>query len=135
MPALIGPYVTSVGGTYDHSPEAAIAFSSGGFSNYFSRPAYQEYAVPLYLMHLEDRPDLHGYYKWVFLPWFDPTCSKFCKFYSATSRGYPDMAAQAYEFAYRFMGQDNAFRGTSCSAPVRLFVFYSHSLIHPREPS
>ncbi|EON68558.1 hypothetical protein W97_07816 [Coniosporium apollinis CBS 100218] len=34
------PYVTSVGGTYGVEPERAIAFSSGGFSDLFPRPAY-----------------------------------------------------------------------------------------------
>ncbi|KAG5639872.1 hypothetical protein DXG03_002726, partial [Asterophora parasitica] len=38
------PYITAVGGT-NHVPEAAVAFSGGGFSNYFPRPWYQEAAV------------------------------------------------------------------------------------------
>jgi tripeptidyl-peptidase-1 len=58
---LIGPFVTSVGGTVDHSPEVAAAFSSGGFSNYFTRPIYQEDAVSLYVQSLGDL--YRGFYK------------------------------------------------------------------------
>ncbi|KAG5633362.1 hypothetical protein DXG03_007531, partial [Asterophora parasitica] len=36
--------ITAVGGT-NHVPEAAVAFSGGGFSDYFPRPWYQEAAV------------------------------------------------------------------------------------------
>jgi tripeptidyl-peptidase I len=38
------PFVTAVGGTI-HIPEVAVDFSGGGFSNYFSRPSYQDAAV------------------------------------------------------------------------------------------
>ena len=34
------PFVTTVGGTIRVSPEVAVSFSGGGFSNYFSRPRY-----------------------------------------------------------------------------------------------
>ena len=44
-----GPYVTTVGGTVKVNPEVAANFSSGGFSNYFSRPSYQNGAVSSYL--------------------------------------------------------------------------------------
>jgi tripeptidyl-peptidase-1 len=37
-----------VGGTVGN-PEMAISFSGGGFSNYFSRPLYQDIAVPSYI--------------------------------------------------------------------------------------
>ena len=43
------PFVTSVGGTYHVEPERAISFSSGGFSDRFPRPAYQDAAVTKYL--------------------------------------------------------------------------------------
>jgi len=39
------PWITSVGGTQAVSPEVAWADSSGGFSNYFARPAYQQDAI------------------------------------------------------------------------------------------
>ena len=32
------PYVTTVGGTIGISPETAVDFSGGGFSNYFAQP-------------------------------------------------------------------------------------------------
>lgn len=51
------PYVTSVGGTYHIEPEQAIAFSSGGFSDRFPRPSYQDSAVTEYLSKLGDRWD------------------------------------------------------------------------------
>ena len=43
------PYVTAVGGTQGYEPEAAWIGSSGGFSNYFERPQYQETVVQQYL--------------------------------------------------------------------------------------
>ncbi|KAG1837809.1 hypothetical protein C8R48DRAFT_782571 [Suillus tomentosus] len=45
------PYLTAVGGTIN-IPETAVYFSSGGFSDYFARPAYQEVAVSEYLVML-----------------------------------------------------------------------------------
>jgi len=46
----------------------------------------------------------------------------FCDFYSASSRGIPDIAAQAVDFQYIIDGETDTFWGTSCSAPVRLSV-------------
>lgn len=46
------PYVTSVGATVNIKPETAAKFSSGGFSNFFARPAYQNAAVPKFLATL-----------------------------------------------------------------------------------
>jgi tripeptidyl-peptidase-1 len=43
------PFVTAVGGTMNIAPEVAANLSSGGFSNYFARPAYQNAAVGGYL--------------------------------------------------------------------------------------
>lgn len=45
------PWVTSVGGTANFTPEVAVSRfgSGGGFSNYFGRPAYQNSAVEGYL--------------------------------------------------------------------------------------
>lgn len=39
--AYIGPYVTAVGGTTRIDPEVVVPLSGGGFSNYFTTPAYQ----------------------------------------------------------------------------------------------
>ena len=44
-----GPYVTTVGGTNGTSPEQAVYFSGGGFSNYFTQPSYQSGAVSGFL--------------------------------------------------------------------------------------
>ncbi|KAF8257511.1 peptidase S8/S53 domain-containing protein [Lactarius quietus] len=113
------PFVTSVGGTFDHNPEAAAAFSSGGFSNYFKRELYQDEAVAGYLRNLGNR--YVGLYKWVSL-----TCrivfSYFCNLFSASSRGIPDIAAQSYDFLYVFDNQLKDLYGTSCSTPVAAAV-------------
>ena len=62
-----GRWVTSVGGTTGFNPEVAASFSGGGFSNYFPRPRYQDYAVPAYLLqHLGSTH--HGLYKCVRYP-------------------------------------------------------------------
>jgi tripeptidyl-peptidase-1 len=46
------PFVTSVGGTYKIKPEKAVSCSSGGFSEYFPRPSYQDEGVSQYLSQL-----------------------------------------------------------------------------------
>lgn len=43
------PYTTAVGGTTGIAPEYAVNFTSGGFSNYFPRPAYQNAEVEGFL--------------------------------------------------------------------------------------
>ena len=58
-----GPWVTSVGGTENETPEIAASFSSGGFSNYFEVPDYQKTAVPAFIRNLEGQHD--GNYKCV----------------------------------------------------------------------
>lgn len=67
------PYVTSVGGTEGKSPERALSFSSGGFSEYWYRPAWQDDAVKTYLSR-------HG--------------KKWSQYYNQKGRGFPDVAAQ-----------------------------------------
>ncbi|KAH9041310.1 subtilisin-like protein [Lactarius pseudohatsudake] len=90
------PWVTSVGGTMKR-PEVAAPFSSGGFSNVFKRPDYQTDAV---------------------LGFFRQLGNQHSGLYNASSRGSPDVAAQAVRFA--IILNDRLFRssGTSCSAPV-----------------
>ncbi|KAI0741618.1 peptidase S8/S53 domain-containing protein [Daedaleopsis nitida] len=51
LTACTTPSITSVGSTQDIS-ETATPFSSGGFSNLFLRPAYQDAAVQSYLTKL-----------------------------------------------------------------------------------
>lgn len=91
------PYLTSVGGTYRVQPERAIAFSSGGFSDTWSRPAYQDKAVKDYLKILGSR--------WRGL-------------YNPNGRGFPDVAAQSYRFHVIDKQQEALLSGTSASAPA-----------------
>lgn len=90
------PYVTSVGGTY-RIPERAVGFSSGGFSDRFARPSYQDAAVGAFLDQLGDR--------WAGL-------------YNPAGRGFPDVAAQGYGFHVVDKGYSTLISGTSSSAPV-----------------
>jgi tripeptidyl-peptidase I len=73
------PYVLSVGGTQSVSPEVAWKDGSGGFSNYFRRPWYQQQAIDKYLWwHID--PDTKDYY------------SDYTNFYG---RGFPDISAHS----------------------------------------
>ncbi|EIW76307.1 tripeptidyl peptidase A [Coniophora puteana RWD-64-598 SS2] len=91
------PYVTAVGGTVN-IPETAVFFSGGGFSDYFARPSYQDSAVEGYLEKL-----VPGTYEGL---------------YNASGRGYPDVAAQAYNFLIVYQGQTGYVAGTSCASPT-----------------
>lgn len=85
------PFVTSVGGTYQVEPENAVGFSSGGFSDRFPRPAYQEAAVTQFLDILGDR--------WKGL-------------YNPAGRGFPDVAAQSFNFTVIDQGVEIRVGGT-----------------------
>ncbi|OJJ50641.1 hypothetical protein ASPZODRAFT_55920 [Penicilliopsis zonata CBS 506.65] len=91
------PWVTSVGATTGTNPEAATYFSSGGFSDYWARPDWQETAVSAYLQTLGD--------KWQGL-------------YNASGRAFPDVAAQGMKYAVYEKGVLDYYEGTSCAAPV-----------------
>ncbi|KAH9066004.1 subtilisin-like protein [Lactarius deliciosus] len=96
------PWVTSVGGTEggtdsEENPEVAADVSGGGFSEYFKRPYYQENAMAIFFETLGNQ--YHG-------------------FYNATSRGYPDVAAQALFIGIIMGGEYEVIEGTSCSAPI-----------------
>ncbi|KAH8989005.1 subtilisin-like protein [Lactarius hatsudake] len=109
------PFVTAVGGTISDNPEVGAPLSSGGFSNYFKRPDFQDKAVLPFLQNLGDR--YNGLYKYVRrrgLIRLVPTLN-IC---SATSRGFPDLAAQAYNFPFVFKGELYLTQGTSCSVPT-----------------
>lgn len=86
------PFVTAVGGTTHVAPEVAVHFSSGGFSDRFPRPAYQNDAVTTYLDKLGDR--------WRGL-------------YNPDGRGFPDVAAQAANFNVYDHGLLKKVSGTS----------------------
>lgn len=92
------PFVTSVGATRYVNPEAAVGFSSGGFSDIWPRPPYQEAAVSDYLRtHLKDR--------WAGL-------------YNPRGRGFPDVAAQGVRYHVFSRDSDILVSGTSASAPT-----------------
>ncbi|KAH8987779.1 subtilisin-like protein [Lactarius hatsudake] len=91
-----GPWVTSVGGTMKR-PEVAAPFSSGGFSNVFKRPDYQTDAV---------------------LGFFEQLGNQHSGLYNASSRGFPDVSAQAVDFVIILDDELYLVEGTSCSAPV-----------------
>jgi len=91
------PYITAVGGTTG-SNEVAAEFSSGGFSNYWARPDYQETVVANYL---KNAPGL-------------PAATHF----NQTSAGFPDVAAQAEDFIIVIHGLKTPVDGTSCASPT-----------------
>ncbi|KAH9166873.1 subtilisin-like protein [Lactarius sanguifluus] len=90
------PWITSVGGTMNR-PEVAAPLSSGGFSNVFKRPDYQTDAVLGFFQHLGNQ---HS------------------GLYNASSRGFPDVAAQAVRFTIVLDDEFAHTSGTSCSAPL-----------------
>ncbi|KAH7310279.1 peptidase S8/S53 domain-containing protein [Rhexocercosporidium sp. MPI-PUGE-AT-0058] len=97
------PFVTTVGGTMRINPEV-VAFnpgnnyaSGGGFSNYFSRPAYQDAVVPAYITSLGDQ---------------------FKGLYNTSGRGYPDISAQGFHYATIWNGTVVPLDGTSASTPA-----------------
>ncbi|KAI1140373.1 subtilisin-like protein [Hypoxylon sp. FL0543] len=91
------PYVTSVGGTVGVEPEHAVSFSSGGFSDIFPRPAYQDSAVATYLDGIGDT---------------------FKGLYNPLGRGFPDVAAQGRNFSVYTQGKLVKVGGTSASVPT-----------------
>jgi tripeptidyl-peptidase I len=88
--------VTTVGGT-THVPEIGVDFSGGGFSNYFTRPSYQQKAVSAFLKGLGKT------YKGLFNP---------------NGRAYPDVSTQADNFRVFFQGSPIPVGGTSASCPT-----------------
>ena len=73
------PYITAVGGTQSIRPEVAWDAGSGGFSNYFSQPSYQQSAVSNYLQN-EISSSTLAYYK---------------PFFNSSGRGFPDVSAHS----------------------------------------
>lgn len=85
------PYVTSVGSTQGIGPEVAAKFSSGGFSDYFARPEWQDEAVGSYL-------GLHG--------------EQWKGYYNPHGRGFPDVAAQGINYRFWNHGKEDLISGT-----------------------
>ncbi|KAI0378762.1 tripeptidyl-peptidase 1 precursor [Hypomontagnella monticulosa] len=106
------PYVTAVGATKNFEPEV-VAYrpsfvgpdgitrgnytSGGGFSNYFTAPAYQAKHASNYVENLK------GLYDGL---------------YNKAGRGYPDISAQGLYFAYFWNGTEGTISGTSASCPL-----------------
>jgi tripeptidyl-peptidase-1 len=88
--------VTSVGSTVG-LPEVAVNFSSGGFSNYFPRPWYQDRVVPRYL---------------------DTLPASFPGVFNRSGRGFPDVATQGVNFGIINGGVAELVNGTSASSPT-----------------
>lgn len=95
------PFMTSVGATNviadTGTLETAATFSSGGFSNVFTRPSYQSSAVSAYLSKLGST-----------------NSGKF----NTAGRGFPDVAAAGENVEIVFQQQLGLVAGTSCSSPI-----------------
>ncbi|KAI3337037.1 Pro-kumamolisin [Xylariaceae sp. AK1471] len=98
------PFITAVGGTESWGPEVAWIGSSGGFSNYFAQPWYQQNAVNTYL---EKRitPKTKAYYE---------------AYTNFSGRAFPDISAHSLSPNYHFFTSDGPGQtgGTSAAAPV-----------------
>ncbi|KAF9557591.1 hypothetical protein EC968_007539 [Mortierella alpina] len=91
------PFVTTVGATVGISPEKAVNFTGGGFSEYFAQPNYQSKHVEGYL---------------------DGIGTKYSGLFRPEGRAYPDVAAQGYQFQVYVNGKVESVSGTSASTPV-----------------
>lgn len=86
-----------MGATTGTSPERAVYFSSGGFSDLWERPKYQDEAVSDYLTKLGNT--------WSGL-------------FNAKGRAFPDVAAQGENYAIYEKGSLTKVDGTSCASPA-----------------
>lgn len=93
------PWVTTVGETQNINPEIAMSQSSGGFSNFFPRPAYQSKSSPSCNFRFVMQVD-----PWVFTVAFRAEAAvnsylkswgtKYASYFNREGRGFPDVAAQ-----------------------------------------
>lgn len=93
------PWVTTVGGTTGNSPESAWTGSGGGFSSVFGRPSYQNDTVNAWIAN-------------------DKTHTAMAKYFNASGRAYPDIAAQSTNFVIVASGSAEQVDGTSCACPT-----------------
>ncbi|KAL6863612.1 DHS-like NAD/FAD-binding domain-containing protein [Trichoderma novae-zelandiae] len=92
------PWVTSIGAvTNIAEPPNGARFSTGGFSQYFARPRWQDDAVEGYVKQLDGHLD--GYY-------------------NESMRAMPDVSAVGVAFSIISGGFPRSLQGTSASAPV-----------------
>lgn len=115
------PYITSVGATKNFNPEVVAYDASGyagggGFSSYFARPSYQDDVVPAYIEGLD---------------------GEFAAYYNASGRGYPDLAAQGYDYVEVWHGEDVLVSGTSAATPTvaAIFALVNDALIAAGKPT
>lgn len=92
------PFVTAVGGTEAFNPLLGASFSGGGFSNRYSRPAYQDKAVATYLAASTGMPP--------------SSC------YNQTGAAFPDVSAVALGFWTYVGGIPDEVGGTSAATPT-----------------
>lgn len=94
------PYVTSLGGTYVNAQgvEVNVDFSSGGFSNYFARPSFQDAAINTYLQ----QPSVRALSQW----------------FNASGRAFPDIATVSTNFVVFYQGIPIPVAGTSAATPT-----------------
>jgi tripeptidyl-peptidase-1 len=122
-----GPWVTSVGGTTGARPEIAASISGGGFSSYFKRPKYQDRAVSKFLQYFGT--EYPGHYECVrCLPL--PDLFLLFNLCSPLGRGYPDLAAQALDFAVVLDNSVLFQSSTGCAVSVCLSLFPAASALH-----
>lgn len=91
------PYVTAVGATGNTLPVEGAEFSTGGFSNYFARPEWQNDAVDAYISALGDSHK---------------------GLYNESGRAFPDISATGTNYAIQVGGYQTDVYGTSASTPV-----------------
>ena len=92
--------MTSVGATQltsSSGAETAASFSSGGFSNIFARPSYQDDAVAAYL---------------------DKLGNTNAGLFNTQGRAFPDVSAQGVNFIIDVAGAGQGVSGTSASSPT-----------------
>ncbi|KAJ3895532.1 peptidase S8/S53 domain-containing protein [Lentinula edodes] len=102
------PYVTAVGSVTGISPEVASNFSGGGFSDYFSRPSYQDAVVSSYFSSIGSANE---------------------GLYNTSGRAVPDIAAQGENIPIITNGRQVLELGTSASSPIFASVI---SLVNDR---
>ncbi|KAI0689958.1 family S53 protease [Cytidiella melzeri] len=90
------PFMTSVGATTG-VPETSASFSSGGFSNFFATPSYQQTVVSSFLTKLGNT-----------------NSGKF----NRSGRAFPDVAAMGDNVEIVFQQEAGLVAGTSCSSPI-----------------
>jgi len=98
----VSPYVTAVGGFVyagPNKPFIADTIASGGFSNFYGRPSYQDAAVANYLAKATKLPPKTQY--------------------NATGRAFPDVSSYSENvIVVSSGGGEEPVGGTSCAAPV-----------------